>query len=165
MPEFSNPGLTGFCSYCRVEVHRITSVCLRCHAPLPAYETYNLFDLNKTWRGDQLPGQTKFINYDLTKADKADVSAHIQQEGWIEQSIEAVLKGNFRIVISFDTKQECFLAFIFPQGESGAYSGYSISARGSTSTKALAVVLWKHVVLYDGSWPKDDGGRRYPVDL
>jgi len=112
-----------------------------------------------------MPGQTQFINYTLTKTDKADVEAHIKQPGWLESAIDAVLSSEFRIVLSFDLKAECFVAFIFPQGDDHTLNGYSISSRGSTAAKALAVVLWKHTVLYDGAWPKGQKGQVYPVDL
>jgi len=153
------------CLQCRVEVPTWDTCCSRCHVILPTRGEANLFDYNLVYRGDIVPGQTQFINYTLTKTDKADVQAHLASENWLEQAIEKVLTADFRIVLSYDIKQEAFVAFVFPQGEAHAFSGYSISSRGSSASKALAVVLWKHIVLYDGSWPKGDKGQKYPVDL
>jgi len=160
-----NPMWIVECLGCAIWYDKDIGVCPNCHVAKKRYPIPQVFDRNSIFRGDQMPGKVQFINYTLTKTDKADVTAHMNDTDWMTDAQDAVQKAGFRLVLSYDAKQECFVAFVFPQGEEGAFQGYSISSRGSTSKAALAVVLWKHLVLYDGSWPLEPQGKRFPVDI
>lgn len=161
----TNPFWLTMCPKCGIEFHLHDPLCPFCWTKKWPYFCSGYCVFENARRGDIVPGKTQFINYDLSKEDKKAVADYILQDGWIEASLHTMLEAGFRAVLDYDTKQEVFTAMVFPKGEDGPFAGYSISSRGSTAIKALAVVIWKHVVLYNGDWPKAQGGKNRPVDL
>lgn len=113
-----------------------------------------------------LPGQKQanFVNYDMSDAERRAM------KGWIYENrenlgttLDQLLDSGFSISVKPDPTHNCVTAFLIPIGEDNPYSGWLLSGRASTAISAIMGVAYRHLVLFEGTWPMD-GSARYRLD-
>lgn len=113
-----------------------------------------------------LPGakNVQFVQYELSDDERKDMKR------WIDENIEEfpsltdkLLDSGFSISCKPDVAHQCIAAFLVPVGEENPYRGWILSGRASGGLKALMGVYYRHLVLFEGTWPTD-GANRYRLD-
>lgn len=113
-----------------------------------------------------LPGakQSNFVNYELSAEERS------MMKGWIYENRESLggildrlLDSGFSVSIKPDAAHNCVTAFLIPVGETNPYNGWLLSGRASTAISAIMGVAYRHLVLFEGTWPMD-GVSRFRLD-
>lgn len=100
-----------------------------------------------------------FVQYELSKDEQASC------KGWLVDAVdlldvmEKTIDGGYKFTLKYDEYGQCGCAFMFPASPDSVNSGRVLTGRGSTVAKALKQVLFKHHVVFEGSWPSDGVGR------
>jgi hypothetical protein len=112
-------------------------------------------DAKKRATPTNLP-QVEFINYDLTKEDKAKLHEwRATRDFSLEMLIDTIVDSSYNLSVKFDAYNHCFGAFLTPRLPDTANAGYILTGRGSTACAAITGVLFRHFVLFEGEWPTD----------
>lgn len=100
--------------------------------------------------------RSEFINYDLTKDDKARFKA------WVSGStfdpwdlIDKLIEGGYSLSIKPDSYHDCCAAYIQPTSEGNPNSGYILSGRAGCGSMAVLGALFRHLVIFEQEWPTD----------
>jgi hypothetical protein len=113
-----------------------------------------------------LPGakQSQFVQYELTDGER------LAMKGWIHENreelggiLDRLLDSGFSVSVKPDSAHNSIAAFLVPVGENNPYSGWILSGRASNSISAIMGVAYRHLVLFEGTWPTD-GANRYRLD-
>lgn len=113
-----------------------------------------------------LPGakQANFVNYDMSDAERKAMKDWIYENREnLGTTMDRLLDSGFSISVKPDIAHNCVTAFLIPVGDENPYSGWLLSGRASTSISAVMGVAYRHLVLFEGTWPMD-GSARYRLD-
>lgn len=106
----------------------------------------------KSDKSDEWAG---FVPLDLSQEGKADFL------GWFEQDttmvwrmIEDALAEGLKFSLSYDLANQCFVASLSGRPDVGGVIEFNaiLTARSGESWEAIALVVYKHVVLLKGEW-------------
>ncbi len=99
----------------------------------------------------------KFINYDFDKDTKA------QFREWADDNREAlgdlidkVCDSGYGISCKPDKFTGGFASFMQPVDTKSPNLGWVLSGRASGPVNAMLSVLYRHLVVFQGDWPRDD---------
>jgi hypothetical protein len=113
-----------------------------------------------------LPGakQAQFVQYELSKEERD------KMKEWINESredigtiLDRLLDSGFGVSVKPDVAHSSISAFLVPVGDDNPYSGWILSGRASSAVAAIMGVAYRHLVLFEGTWPSD-GVSRYRLD-
>lgn len=96
--------------------------------------------------------QFQFVNYDLTKEDKAALKKANPTTEQVLTSILQLTKEGYKLSISWDNYSDCPQAILIGSAPTCSNHGYMISSRASSIEKALAALVYKHLTVFDGVW-------------
>lgn len=107
--------------------------------------------------GDDRP---KFVNFDFDKGTKEKFKkwAHEQAEHYGDL-IERLLDDGYNVSIKRDVFNDCIAAYLAPQDKSNPNYGWLLAGRGSTAFGAVMGCLYRHYVVFEGTWPVEDTRR------
>jgi len=115
---------------------------------------------------EPLPGRNgvQFINYDLTLEQKATFKA------WMSDNydkafdmLQNVVDGGYNLSVKTDEKAHGYACFLTCQNDKSPNKGWILSGRGSHPLNAMLAVIYRHEVLFEGTWPVDSV-KRYTLD-
>ena len=103
-----------------------------------------------------LPAEAKwggFIDLRLDEQQKAEFLAWAAESPatWTDDLQEMLAEG-LNLSIKFDAENSTFIASVMGAGITNSNERYCLTARSDVWTEALALVVYKHVVLMDGAW-------------
>lgn len=96
--------------------------------------------------------QFEFLNYELTKEQKDALKAMPLWNGEWDEMLGNATKTGFAISLKVDGFNHCFAAYMQIRLRSHPCYGFILSGRGSTQTKALRQLLYKHFVALEENW-------------
>lgn len=107
-------------------------------------------------------GEVQFINYDLTPDDKRRFKAWAHENAGMDlfTIMDEVAEQNLNFSVKYDTFEGCFAAFLIPTPANEKLKGWLLAGRGSTAFSAVAGVLFRHLVLFEGDWPLREDRKR-----
>lgn len=104
----------------------------------------------------------QFVNYDLTAEDKVAFKAWASEnsgDGMFDLMLK-VLEDGFNLSCKWSDFEGCHTAFLISTDKNPKLKGWLLSGRGSSPFGAIAGVLFRHIVLFDGSWPTREDRQR-----
>lgn len=93
-----------------------------------------------------------FINYNLSKAEKASIKAWEFPQEVYEDLMVKLTQGNYKITTSYDAYSESYQAFLIPTKDNPQHQGFILAGRGSTPIKAFKQACWIHYKLLKEDW-------------
>lgn len=100
--------------------------------------------------------RSEFINYDLTKDDKARFKAWISGNGFDPWDIiDKLIESGYTLAIKPDSYHDCYAAYIQPVSEDNPNTGYILSGRAGSGSMAALGALFRHLVVFECEWPTD----------
>jgi len=113
---------------------------------VPTRTTRNAGGQSQRFNGAQ------FVQYELDKAQQAECKAWSISFEDILLEIEAQIEAGYKFTIKWDTYNECYGVFMQAASEGSPNFGSILTGRGSTVSKSLKQVLYKHRVCLQGDW-------------
>lgn len=113
-----------------------------------------------------LPGakQSQFVQYEMSDAERKGMKDWIYENREnLGSTIDQLLDSGFSISVKPDVAHNCVTAFLIPVGDDNPYRGWLLSGRASTAISAIMGVAYRHLVVFEGTWPAD-GSSRYRLD-
>jgi len=95
--------------------------------------------------------QSTFINRELTTEETADLRTWREDVNQVDLAWGQALADGYKINTKRDDYNDCFAAFIIP-GDGADNQGYILAGRGGTPYRAVAQGLYKHSVIFRGTW-------------
>lgn len=104
----------------------------------------------------------KFVNRTLNVAeDAAFVEWFQNKDRRADAAIEEAFADEYKVSISYDEKNNCFVAAMTYKGEKGVNLNKSLGARSDSWLEAIAMAVYKHHVIFEqGEWIVDESGRQ-----
>jgi len=100
--------------------------------------------------------QSTFINRELTQAETVDLRIWRDDFETVEREWGQALTDGYKINTKHDDYNDCFAAFALP-GEGSVNAGYILAGRGGTPYRAVAQLIYKHAVVFRGTWTVSGG--------
>lgn len=100
--------------------------------------------------------RSEFINYDLTKDDKARLKQWLASpsfDPW--DAIDKLIEAGYTVSVKPDKYHDCVAAYIQPVDEDNPNFGYILSGRAGSASMAVAGALFRHLVVFEQDWPTD----------
>ena len=105
-----------------------------------------------------------FVDLVLEESERSDFDA------WSESDAPAVWSGlaeglvdGLNLSVKYDLQNACFAASLLGRGFGASPDRHCLLARASTPGEAIALVIYKHVILSGGDWSRwiaSSGNRR-----
>jgi len=105
-----------------------------------------------------------WVNYDLTKQDKARMAELFTNEDDVYAATEALIRSDHKITLGWDERAKAFAAYAFPNATNSLNRGMALSARSRTAFGALMGLVYRHNVVFEGNWRADNNGPRLDDD-
>jgi hypothetical protein len=67
-------------------------------------------------------------------------------------AVHKLIESGYKTTLKWDDYNDCFGAFVIAEGRNPENTGMVLTGRGSTPLKALKQAMFKHYVVFDGSW-------------
>jgi hypothetical protein len=96
--------------------------------------------------------QMQFVNYDLTVSDKATLKKAGPLNDDVLKTLAQLAKEGYKVSISWDSYSDCVQAFLIGASSSCVNHGFILTSRANELSKALAALVFKHSVVFDGVW-------------
>jgi hypothetical protein len=105
----------------------------------------------------------RFINYDLSKADKEWLaSADLDAEYPLALVCDLVAEG-YKFGLSFDDRNQSYVASLTDRSESSTFYNSCLTGRGATALDAWCSLAYRHLHLAQGDWTMfNQSGNREP---
>lgn len=102
-----------------------------------------------------------FVNCELNAARKEMFKTWAPGITELDSAILECLSPGYKLSFSIDTYHDAIQASWYCSAMGDRNAGWCLTARASTITKALLVLLFKHTILLEGDWtsvdPADEG--------
>ena len=96
-------------------------------------------------------GAMEFINVTLTEQQKDEFKSWSKkQSASIADDIGQVMVDDYRLSCNWDDNNQCFIATLTGKEDQDFNSGKALSARSDDWYEAIALALYKHMVIFDG---------------
>lgn len=104
----------------------------------------------------------EFINATLTNEQDEQFTAWFQsKDRSVDKGFDQAFADEYRISIGWDGENQTFIASMTWKGEKGDNTGKCLTARADSWLEAMAMVTFKHLVLFDGgNWYETTAGRK-----
>jgi len=102
-----------------------------------------------------------FIDFTISDAEHESFKDWIPsvEETQFWRGLQKRLDTGYKIGISSDTVNECYITSLTCNQHGNPDAGYCLTARDDTVFGALMLLFWKDDILLSGSWVKNRGGR------
>lgn len=106
-----------------------------------------------------------FINWSLTKEQKAEVKAWSPDVEEVDEIEAEIIQENCKITRSYDDFASCYSCSIVPTNKHKTNHGYILVGKGSTPLKAFKQAVYIHKQVFAGDWSTySTGGRAEELD-
>lgn len=95
---------------------------------------------------------SEFVNLEVDAAHKQELRGYCTDVLDLDAAIGGVLSDGNKITIKYDDRNRCFVAFGFAPDYS-ENTGFILTGRASSVSRALRELAYKHHVLLGGDWP------------
>lgn len=104
----------------------------------------------------------RFVNRTLTTEELTAFDTWYQsKDRKVDAAMEEAFADQYKIAVSYDEKNNCFIASMTFKSEKGINVNKSLNARSDTWLEALALAVYKHHVIFEqGEWVVDEAGRQ-----
>lgn len=108
------------------------------------------------------PTDVQFVNYDLTVEDKKRFKewAHENAGMPMFEMLDQIVEAGFNVSCKYSLYEGCHVCFIIATPEKEALAGWILPGRGSTAFSAMAGAIFRHFILFEGTWPIREDVRR-----
>lgn len=105
----------------------------------------------------------EFVNYTLTKEHEQPLHEFMQKKfNTAEKVIEEIVALNYTVKIGFYPDNEAYGVFLAPQKDNHTNKGKMMSSWSDDLIEALAMVLYKHIVIFDGQeWETNQNSGKW----
>lgn len=94
---------------------------------------------------------SEFVNLELNVKEKEELRAWCVDPIELDAMLEGMFADGTKITVRNDDRNRCIVAFAFPPPDSDN-SGYILTGRGASASRALRQLAYKHHVMLDGHW-------------
>lgn len=99
----------------------------------------------------------KFVNFDFDKATKSKFKEWAaKQRANLPDIIDKLVDSSYGISAKVDSFNGGYASFIVPSDPKSPNFGWILSGRAGSASNAMLSVLYRHLVVFSGNWPKDD---------
>jgi hypothetical protein len=104
----------------------------------------------------------EFVNCTLTSEQDNDFKSwYTSKDHKADQAIEQAFADDYRVSMSWDAHNQCFIASLTFKGEKGENKNKCLTARSDSWLESLAMVIYKHAILFDGNeWQNIGNGNQ-----
>lgn len=95
---------------------------------------------------------TRFVNYELDKEEQQECKAHVWTSDDLDNFLLEAVSDGYRVSFSYDSKGECYTAYMSSTSPSGPNAGLILTGRGSSPIKSGKQLWWKHNVSLQRDW-------------
>jgi hypothetical protein len=96
-------------------------------------------------------GDSEFINYELTKAEKGELKGYCMDPIDLDAELEGVINYGAKITVKYDERNNCYVAFGFV-GDDHEAAGHILTGRGGSVSRSLRQLAFKHHHVLGGDW-------------
>jgi len=100
--------------------------------------------------------RSRFVSVDLTVAQKKDMKARLPDAGTIFEWMFKMAEEGYKFTFRWDDWNNCHAVFVYPIDEDAPNYGYVLVGRGSNPEGAIKGALYRHYVLFEGTWGDRD---------
>lgn len=94
-----------------------------------------------------------YVNLRINEEERADFDAWATEEtADFQRSLDLALVDGLKLGVSYDAENSAYVATFTGSGCHGDKARYLLSARGSSFSESVALLVYKHTVLMDGDW-------------
>lgn len=97
-----------------------------------------------------------WVRYELDEKERELVKQWKPKLDELDQQILQAIGTVYRCGVSFDNARNCWLVVMQTKSPEGEHSDLLLSARGSTPLKAFKQLVYKHLELFQGKWPRPE---------
>lgn len=96
-------------------------------------------------------GDSEFINIELNNNQTADYRAWRGDTDTVFTVLDEAVNSGYKVSLKYDDYSSSFAVFMFPP-PGNDNTGYILTGRGGTAYRALGECLYKHHVIFAGTW-------------
>jgi len=115
----------------------------------------------KTLTSSTTEKKPRWISVELTANQKEDMKSRLSTLTEMNEWLLRMLEQDYKVTLAWDSYNEAYATFVYPVGEEHPNNGHVLSNRGSSPVSALRGALYRHFVVFDGTWGNRD---RSPID-
>lgn len=94
-----------------------------------------------------------FVNCELTAEHKADLEGYdTPTEFPFREGMEELTAEGYKVSISWDAKNSCFMALMYDQNPQSDFAGYALVGRGESVWDAWCALMYRHIVILSEGW-------------
>ena len=97
-------------------------------------------------------GDVSFITYDLPKDDKTACKAWLTTLDDFDNTLLRFEQEGFKVSSKWDTRNDCYAAFVTPDETNTGLKGFILTGRGSTPCKAIKNAMYQHYFVFQQNW-------------
>ena len=114
---------------------------------------------------DKIAGRyndNEFVQFELSELQKKQIREWAKNEFSFEESVVGLVDSGYKITFKWDDYGSCYGVFVTPAQADTSNVGLILTGRGSVPATALAEALFKHLIIFNGIWPRS-GSRAKPL--
>ena len=104
-----------------------------------------------------------FVNISLNDKEKAQLKSQPFTLDDLDNAALRLSQEGYKISLSYDSKHNCYSAFLFPTATCQSNKGLMLSGKGSTPVKALKQLFYGHYVQLREEW-SDGASNTIEID-
>lgn len=97
--------------------------------------------------------QAKFVQYELTKQEQADVKAVVVPHEELFDFLMGLVEKDYKVTFKWDSYHNCNCCWLIPSENDTDNRGLILTGRGSSPEKAIKQAMWLHTVRFKSIWP------------
>lgn len=102
--------------------------------------------------------KSNFVRYELSAEDKRGAKKWMSDPNGLFDGLDKLLDTGYKLSLRHDDYSNSPCCWVFPPDTGTSNSGLILSGRGRTAFTAIAECIYKHYVVFDGEWPRPNGG-------
>jgi len=108
--------------------------------------------------------KTQFVRGELDRVQAAECKSWVGDGDDLLGYLDTVVMSGYKLSIRWDGYSESYAAWLIAPDKDSTNAGLILPGRGSTPSKSVRQVLFKHIMMFDGVWPKQDSKQDFDLD-
>jgi len=105
-----------------------------------------------------------FISCELSEKQRQALKAIPISLEELDNTLTKLIEDNYKVSMSWDTYNSCYQAFLSTTDDQSEHSGWILSGRGSTASKSLKQLFYKHFTILKEQWSSAMGMTKADLD-
>ena len=101
-----------------------------------------------------------WVNLPLSDEDEAEIVRWNPDDALLLSAIVAMVERGHSWGVKDDVRSDGFMAFATGNRSDCPNAGFGLSAYSATPRDAITALVYKHVALCDGNWPKSQSSEK-----